>query len=206
MITFRSIVLIVIMSLPVFAENQMQKMPKYVVLKSALIPGWGEHSYNSKSRAFLFNGIEASLWIFAGIAFKTASSNENDLFYFASEYGQISDPQSKSDIFLDRVSKYDNMDEYNEQMLRNRQWDRIYSKENGEYWDWESTEKQQEYFDIKTERYRWRQTLTYTFGAIALNHLVSSMDVLYLKRQDLSLSIQPELGNESTALRLNLSF
>lgn len=198
--------LVMIISLPGFGEEQASTAPKHAVWQSALIPGWGEHSHNATLRGYVFNGIEASLWIFAGLAYSTARSNENDLFYFASEYGQITNPHSKSDVFLDRVSKYDNMNEYNEQMLRNRQWDRIYSAENGEYWNWESDSRRQEYFDIKTRRYFWRQSLTYTFGAIALNHLVSTMDALVLKRQSVSLTVHPELGKGSAGMRFNLSF
>lgn len=179
---------------------------KFPVLKSALIPGWGEHELGSSKRGFLFNGIEAGLWIAAGLAYTTANAHEDDMFYFASQYGEISNPQSKGDIFLDRVSKYDNMDEYNEQMLRNRQWDRIYRKEDGNYWNWESDEKRDEYFDIKTQRYLWRQRVTYTFGAITLNHLVSAMDALYLHRQSMAISVQPEFRGNSISIRLFMTF
>lgn len=181
-------------------------LPRAVVLKSALIPGWGEHDYLSHKRGYIFNGIEASLWIFAGLAYSSAIQHENDLYFAASEYGQISDPHLKSDVFLDRVSKYNSMEEYNEQMLRNRQWDRIYSAEKGEFWEWESYEKREEYFEIKTMRWQWRQRLTYTFGAIALNHLVSSMDALYLKRNQASIQVLPEISNGSTGMRLSISF
>lgn len=98
------------------------------------------------------------------------------------------------------------MDEYNEQMLRNRQRDRIYSAENGEYWNWESNAKRIEYFDIKTQRYLWRQRLTYSFGAIALNHLVSTMDALFLKRRAASLTVVPQINSQSAALLFSLSF
>ncbi len=200
------VLITIILVFPVLGEQAKQSFPKSPMLKSFLIPGWGEHSYNSSTRGYLFNGIETILWVFAGVAYTSAISHENDLYYFAAEYGQIDDPQLKSDVFLDRVSKYDSMDEYNEQMLRNRQWDRIYSTENGEYWSWESTEKRVDFFDIKTQRYLWRQRLTYSFGAIALNHLVSTMDALYLKRRHTSLTAQPEFSNGSTGIRLSLSF
>jgi len=196
----------ILLAFPIIGESADSFKSSPSVLKSTLIPGWGEHSYGSHKQGYLFNGIEAALWIFAGIASSTANSHENDLYYFASEYGQISDPQNKSDVFLDRVTKYASMDAYNEQMLRNRQWDRIYSAENGYYWSWESDEKREEYFDIKTERYLWRQRLTYTFGAIALNHLVSTMDALYLKRLDATMSLQPEMTDRSAGLRVSLTF
>jgi hypothetical protein len=186
--------------------KDLQDLPKAPVLKSALLPGWGEHAFDKRSRGYVFNGIEAALWVFAGVAYGTAVSHENDLFFFATEYGQISDPQDKSDIFLDRVSKYDSMDEYNAQMLRNRQWDRIYSAENGQFWEWQSTEKRGEYFDLKTQRYRWRQRVTYAFGAIALNHLVSTMDALYLKRSHLTLHVQPQVGESNAGLQLQIRF
>lgn len=204
--SLKTILIAAILVLPLYGEQSVQSLPKSAMLKSMLVPGWGEHSYNSSTRAYIFNGLEAALWIFAGVAYTSAVSHENDLFYFAAEHGQITDPQDKSDVFLDRVSKYDSMDEYNEQMLRNRQWDRVYSAENGEYWLWESSEKRVDYFDIKTQRYLWRQRLTYSFGAIALNHLVSTMDALYLKRSHASLQAQPEFGNGTTGIRLSLSF
>lgn len=201
------VLLVVISTLfPIIGESSEGAMTNPSVLRSTLIPGWGEHSYGEHSRGYLFNGIEAALWIFAGIASSTAKNYENDLYYYANEYGHITEPQKKSDIFLDRVSKYESMDAYNEQMLRNRQWDRIYSAEDGYNWYWESDEKRGEFFDIKTERYLWRQRLTYTFGAIALNHLVSTMDALYLKRLKSTMVIQPEVTDGSTGLRISLTF
>jgi hypothetical protein len=201
------VVLVTILAIfPIIGESSDSSMSKPSVLKSTLIPGWGEHSFGAHNRGYLFNGIEAALWIFAGIASSTAQNHENDLYYFASEYGHITDPQNKSDVFLDRVSKYESMEAYNEQMLRNRQWDRIYSAENGYDWHWDSDEKRGEYFDIKTERYLWRQRLTYTFGAIALNHLVSTMDALYLKRLNATMVIQPDMTDRSAGLRIALTF
>ncbi|MCF7825095.1 MAG: hypothetical protein K9M55_04285 [Candidatus Marinimicrobia bacterium] len=205
-LTLKALVLTIVMIFPILGESSDAGRSKPSVLKSTLIPGWGEHSYQAQTRGYLFNGIEAALWIFAGIASSTATSHENDLFYFANKYGEITNPQNKSDIFLDRVSKYESMDAYNEQMLRNRQWDRIYSAESGYYWKWESDEKRGEYFDIKTQRYLWRQRLTYAFGAIALNHLVSTMDALYLKRQNTSLTVYPEINEGSAGLRFALTF
>jgi len=204
--SLKIVLVVILFAFPLFGEDSKVPFSKPSVMKSVLIPGWGEHSFDSRTRGYLFNGIEATLWVFAGVAYTSAISHENDLFYFASEYGEISDPHLRSDVFLDRVSKYESMDEYNEQMLRNRQWDKVYSEENGEYWSWDSTEKRREYFDIKTQRYLWRQRLTYTFGAIALNHLVSTMDALYLKRLKVPLIIQPDMSNGSTGLRLSLSF
>lgn len=190
----------------VFAQLDAGVTPRYAVLKSALIPGWGEHTLGSKERGFVFNGIEAGLWILVGLTTTNANAYEDDLFQFATEFGQISNPQSKGDIFLDRVSKYDNMDEYNEQMLRNRQWDRLYRKEDGNYWDWESDEKREAYFDIKTDRYLWRQRVTYTFGAITLNHLVSTMDALYLQRQSIGVAFYPEIRDGASGMRVSLTF
>ena len=203
---YKIVLLVLIFVIQIFGGDLLPNAQQPSVLKSTLIPGWGEHSFNSPKRGYLFNGIEAALWIFAGVAASNSKSNENDLFFAAKEFGHISDPQLKSDIFLDRVSKYDNMDEYNEQMLRNRQRDLIYSADKGEYWNWESEDKRLEYFDIKTQRYLWRQRLTYSFGAIALNHLVSTMDALYLKRSSAALTVVPQFNSESASIEFSLSF
>ena len=205
-LSIKVILTIILAISPIIGDASDGLLSKPSVIKSALIPGWGEHTYKAHSRGYLFNGIEAALWIFAGVASSSAKSHENDLYYFATQYGQISDPQKKSDIFLDRVSKYESMETYNEQMLRNRQWDRLYSADNGYYWSWESDAKRQEYFDIKTERYLWRQRLTYTFGAIALNHLISTMDALYLKRLNTTMTVQPVVTDGSAGFRIALTF
>ena len=204
--SFKALIMTLLFTIPLLAESNRMVRNKPSVLKSAILPGWGEHSYKASKRGYLFNGIEAALWVFAGVSSVSVKSHENDLYYFANEYGQIENPHLKSDVFLDRVSKYESMDAYNAQMLRNRQWDRLYSAENGEYWSWDSKDKRLEYFDIKTQRYLWRQRLTYTFGAIALNHLVSTMDALFLKRQSTSLSVHPQISGDTAGFRLNISF
>ena len=204
--SLKTILLLMIILFPLLGNAADPAETHPSVLKSTLIPGWGEHSYGASKSGYLFNSIEVALWIFAGVASTAATNHENDLYYFAAEHGGITNPQGKSDIFLDRVSKFESMDAYNEQMLRNRQWDRLYSAERGENWSWDSIEKRQEFFDIKTQRYLWRQRLTYSFGAIALNHLVSTMDALYLKRTHATLSIHPQINENSAGLRFNLTF
>ncbi len=203
--SLKSLLVMLILAFPLYGENTGIPEPKAVVLKSALLPGWGEHSYNETSRGYLFNGIEAALWIFAGVAATTVNSHGNDLFYFAAEHAQVHNPQRKSDVFLDRVSKYSSMTAFNEQMLRNRQWDQLYSADKGYDWTWDSDENREEFFKIKTQRYVWRQRLTYAFGAIALNHLVSTMDALYLKRKNNPITFQPEVSQNSVGFRLSLS-
>ena len=70
-----------ILTVHLFGQISDLSETRFPVVKSALLPGWGEHDMNSSPRGFLFNGIEAGLWIFAGLAYTSAASHENDLFY-----------------------------------------------------------------------------------------------------------------------------
>lgn len=186
-----------------FAQSEL---PRFVVVKSAVLPGWGEHLQGERTRGLMFNGIEAALWIFAGAAYSTATAHENDMYYYAAEHAGIESPQLKSDVFIDRVSKYNSMDDYNAAMLRNRQWTEVYSAENGQDWEWGSDAERVEFFEIKTQRYVWRQRLTTTFGVIALNHLVSGLDALYVKRSAVNLTATPTWSGDYTGLSVQLNF
>jgi len=179
---------------------------RHPVIKSLILPGWGERSLDARNRGLLFTGTEVALWSLAGLSQLSASHADRDIRYLAAEYAGVSDVDSKSDSFLDQVAQYSSMGEYNAEMLRNRRPERVYSPELGQDWDWESTERQSDFKSRKLERYQWRQRISYALGAVALNHMVSAMDALYLERTQASLNLSPTPDLQGAVLNLTLNF
>ncbi len=175
-------------------------------MQSLILPGWGERSLDSRARGLLFSGTETGILIFTGLSWLAAEQFDNDMRHFAAEHAGVIDIDSKDDKFLDRLADYDNMIEYNEQMLRNRRNKELYSASQNESWDWETNEYRLEYQDIKLDRYRWSKFVEFSLGAIALNHLISAMDALYLERTGANLQVQPTLSPGTTGIRLSLNF
>lgn len=188
------------------AQVRQSENLKFTVVKSALLPGWGEHEHQRSQRAYVFNGIETALWLFAGYAYTSIKSYESDMYHYALTHAGVTDPHLKSDAFLSEVADFNSMDAYNEHKLRLRQRKELFSADDGEYWSWDSVEERERFLEIKTQRYDWKQRFTYSFGALALNHLVSAIDALYLKRIESNVSLQPKLGPHQTGLRLELRF
>lgn len=196
---------IILLLVPIFLFSAESALLKPQV-KSLILPGWGERSLQAEQRGLVFTGIETGILILTGLGLVASDHYDADLRSHAARHAGISGINAKDDLFLDTIADYDNMQEYNDQMLRNRRSSELYFSEKGESWDWESDALRLEYQDIKLSRYRWDKIVEFSLGAVVLNHLVSSMDALYLQRIQADLSVVPELGPGSTGLSMVLRF
>ncbi len=180
--------------------------PGKAVPRSLLVPGWGERGLGFHSRANLFHAVELGLWTLAGATYLNANHADEDIRFLAARYAGVEKVDGKSDSYLDQLASYDNLGEYNATMLRNRQPEKLLSAEAGMAWDWVDAEQRQRFKDRKLERYRWRQSFTYTLGAVALNHLISAMDALVLERNQTHLSLHSTASKDGLVLEIQRKF
>ena len=100
--------------------------------------------------------------------------------------------------------------DYNNEHLRNREMDDLYPDDKKWSWDWDLELNRKKFEDKRIRSDQLELFATFGVGALIVNHLVSSIDALYLKRvsSKKTLSIQPHnnllLG--SVGYSLTLSF
>jgi len=179
------------------------------VFKSLIIPGWGQKTLGKPKRARFYNYIESGI-LLTLISSSTFSNIEKKNYKaFASRHAGISSSGKDHKYWVD-IGNYNSINAYNDEHLRNREIDDLYSEDNKWSWGWD-LESNRKIFENKRIRSDQLELFaTFSVGALILNHLISSIDALYLKRisSNNSLSINPykNLILGSIGYSLTLSF
>ena len=175
------------------------------VLKSSLIPGWGEAVLENNKRARLFSSIELSLWT-ACLATYTASYHQMLQYQsFAVEHAGV-DADNKDHKYWVDIGNYIDIDQHNSEHLRWRYLDEIYDESNRWLWDNKNNMKNFESMRIRSDMLA--KTGEYVIGAIIMNHLLSAIDTLYLLRlkKENDVAIIPIIRESDYGLILNFRF
>ena len=179
------------------------------VFRSLIIPGWGQKTLGKPKRARFYNYIESGI-LLTLISSSTFSNIEKKNYKaFASRHAGISSSGKDHKYWVD-IGNYNSINAYNDEHLRNREIDDLYSDDNKWSWGWD-LELNRKIFENKRIRSDQLELFaTFSVGALILNHLISSIDALYLKRisSNNSLSINPykNLILGSIGYSLTLSF
>lgn len=158
------------------------------VLKSALIPGWGELSMDKKS-GYAFLALEAILW---GTKYYTIDQEDisaRKAFIYAVENAQINPELDFEEDYLDLLKKYNNSGfepgGYNFVVMQqalslypdDSEMQESYVSEHGisdaYAWDWESFEARKYYAGRRTDILDYADAGKAITGVILANHLLS---------------------------------
>ena len=163
-------------------ELQVGHSPQtFPVVKSLILPGLGQFDYNRPARGRLYLIIESSLW--AGIAGCFYASNfENHQFKnFASEHAGVNVDGKSYQYWVD-ISNYNSLNDFNEEHLRWREFEALYPENDEWKWTWDSSKNQKRFKNMRIRSDRLALAGKFIIGAVVINHVVSAIDVLYLKR------------------------
>tara|TARA_Y100000768_G_C23924033_1_gene656502 strand:- start:84 stop:683 length:600 start_codon:yes stop_codon:yes gene_type:complete len=175
------------------------------VLKSSLIPGWGEAVLENNKRARLFSSIELSLWT-ACLATYTASYHQMLQYQsFAVEHAGV-DADNKDHKYWVDIGNYIDLDQHNSEHLRWRYLDEIYSE--SDHWLWDNKNNMKNFESMRIRSDMLAKTGEYVIGAIIMNHLLSAIDTLYLLRlkKENDVAIIPIIRESDYGLILNFRF
>jgi hypothetical protein len=194
---FRIIIMLTLIT-SLFAQ---EAAPKFGILKSMLLPGWGELSYKSKS-AYVFMGAEAALWIgFAGLRYSGYVQNEDMINYARLNAGVVDYPEGNG--FWSDLGDYMSYDDHREDMLENRTPENIYDTDY--QWNWQTEDDL-----LVFERLFRNKELTllaseFVLTGMIVNRLASVINVQYLKNKDMQLSAfaSPVKGGAYMQIALN---
>ena len=151
------------------------------VIKSVIIPGWGQKSLDYPYRAKIFNYLESGI-ILTIIGTSTYSNIlKKNYISFASEHARLSSSGKDHKYWVD-IGNYDSINDYNNEHLRNRDINDLYPVNNRWSWNWDSEANRKAFEDKRITSDQMQLFATFGFGALVLNHAISAIDVLYLKR------------------------
>jgi len=194
---FRTLILLTLIT-SLFA----QEAPKNTVLKSIILPGWGELSYKSNS-AYIFLGTEAALWLgFAGLRYSGHVQNL-DMINYARLHAGVTDYPAGNDYWSD-LGDFMSYAEHEEEMLENRTPEKIY---NTNYqWEWDTNDNL-----LTFERMFRNKELTllsseFVLTGMIVNRIASVINVRYLKNKNMSLGAFAAPVNGGAMMQVSLNF
>ena len=202
----KTVIIISLFCAIAFAQKSNGLSP---IVKSFLLPGWGEYALEKPNRGRIFILSETALWTsFAGALI--VSNNYTDLFQaFAADYAGVETSGKDRQFWVD-IGNYESLNGHNEEHLRFRDYDAIYPMNSEWHWEWTSEEKRLQYRDYRVASDTWALGAKFIAGSIVMNHIISAIDALYLQRisQIKAISMQPLINMENgySGLALAIQF
>jgi len=149
-------------------------------IKSAILPGWGEYALGKNSRGNIFVSSELIGIALATYSFINAKNISTNYQAFASEHAAV-DEMGKNHQFWVDIGNFNSLKDYNDNRLRSRDLKNLYPDEKIWRWDWDSSENREEFEAMRIKSDRSNLIGKFFLGGIVLNHIVSIIDVYYLK-------------------------
>lgn len=181
-----------------------------LLLKSLILPGWGEHSLQYRKRGYALNSAELSFWVGYIALSYYGRSVEKDMKAFAATHAGIN-PRGKDEYFFTDIGNYMNLYDYNEQKLRYRQFTSLYPENDEYFWAWDSKSSQKIFDEKRIESSSVYHAATFALAGLIINRVVSMIDIIALTRDrletpvsDVQALILPNNGN--LTLTLNIGF
>ena len=188
-----------------FCLSTIQASDKRAVLKSMILPGWGEKAMGEDSRSKMFMYMDVAI-IFTHIMGKSLERWYIDEYSGYAELYANADMNGKSYSFALNMSSYNSMSDYNQDMSNQRNFDDIYSS--GDYnWSWDSVDDRYKFNDMRKSSVVAKKFAEFAIAGLIINRLISSIDVIYLKNKKLGFDVNAYLlPNEYDGVSLGLSF
>ncbi len=179
------------------------------VAKSFLLPGWGEYDLKRPVRGRTFLMSETVLWT-SLISTLVIKNNYRDRSRaFAAEFAGVS-PNEKDRQFWIDVGNYASRNDHNDEHLRFREYESLYPNNSEWNWEWVSENQRKRYRHDRVASDQWLLAAKFVAGGIVMNHIVSAIDALYIKRtstiEKVSLIPIIDSQNSAPAIALEIQF
>jgi len=167
------------------------------VIKSFLVPGWGQNELGYKSRSKKYIYVEVGILLSLYTSSKYSNEIKRNYIAYAAKHAGIVTTGKDREYWVD-IGNFNTLNDYNSEHLRNREVGELYPQTQKWNWNWD-TSKNRKYFESRRiQSDKMKLFSTFTIGGLFLNHFVSSIDALYLKRLSTSksFSIKPYIVNK----------
>lgn len=178
------------------------------MLRSLLVPGWGESYLGHHGTARAFFWTDVAIWATV-IGLEVYSQWRRDQFISFGAVHAGADMSGKADQFYADIGNYNSTEEYNEAKLRNRDYEALYT-DPSYFWAWDNAQNRLDYDHIRIQSGAAHNKIFFFIGAAALNRLISVVDAGkkandFLKKADstnLGFQIQPDRNTPAESVRL----
>ena len=151
------------------------------VVKSLVLPGWGEYSLDNQIRGRIFVLSETVLLLAILGSYSVAQRQETEYKAYAAEHAGI-DLIGKDRQFWVDIGNYSSLFTFNEEHLRWRDFNALYEDNDTWAWAWDSSNNRERFENTRIASDSWRLRGSFLIGGVVLNHIVSAIDALYLSK------------------------
>lgn len=189
--SYKIIFLIVLSTINISLAQGVIKITSKIppTIKSAILPGWGEYDLNKCSRGNFFLTTEIIGVALTTFSYVKSSNIATTYQAIAAEHANVIGDGKNHQFWVD-IGNYDSQIDYNEEHLRWREFDNLYPNEANWNWDWDTEEKRKEFENLRIESDRMKLAGKFFIGGIILNHIISAIDVYYLKNISLKEKVE----------------
>jgi hypothetical protein len=157
------------------AQAPSRKAVGLAALYSLLLPGMGELYAEGFSSGKYFLMAEGGLWITYALFEIHGNDLRDGARAFAAARGGVT-VNGKDDQFFVDIGNFLSMDDYNDKRLRDREPERLYSIEGGQYWLWDSEDSRLTYREQRIASDRSYNNRKFVGAAILVNHVISAIN------------------------------
>ena len=194
--------------LPIIVSLQFLHPSGGDIIRSLVMPGWGELHMNEDSRAKFFFTSEALILAthFLGSSFN--KSYIDQYTGFAELHADIDMDGRDYDFIID-MSNYDSMADhdadvasYHGENFSNYQYNNdLYN------WEWDSTDNRLEFDRMRRNSLTSEMVADFALAGLIINRIVSMIDVIYLKKKNSNIDLGTYLlRDRDNGVSLNISF
>jgi hypothetical protein len=163
-------------SIPV-QQDFAKKNVGLAIIYSLILPGMGELYAGNYTTGKYFTIAEGALWgTFIGMNVYS-KWKKNAYHSFAASNGGVN-VAGKTDDYYATIGSYLDINEYNDDMARNGEFDKMYNTEQY-YWKWSSTDRIN-YRAMWVSGEHATNNLRFVVGAMLINRLISSINAVRL--------------------------
>ncbi len=172
------------------AQNAEGPSEGGALLRSLIMPGWGQHVLGDHRAARKLALVETGLWLSYAVTRGAAGWYQQDYRAFAALHAGIdySLEPDKFYIFYYRLGRYDSIYEYNQVQLRQRSISDIYRLGEGNNWQWDDPASRERYNDLRRASLMAAKGASFILGGMVVNRAVAAIHVLFLSRLEVAVS------------------
>ena len=156
---------------------------KAALVRSLILPGWGQHYLGAHRAARRLAVTEVGLWLGFIVFREGAQSYQQDYRAYAAVHAGVDAlTKSRPDIYYFNLGHYDSITAYNQDQLRRRELDDVYTIGVGKDWQWDDPTNRTQYRDLRRTSLKLAKVATFTLGGMIVNRSLAALHILFLSR------------------------
>ncbi len=183
----KKIFILILFNCLVFSNNSTLSP----VLKSAILPGLGQLELGEKKRSKVFTLVEVTLLATCLGSYYFYDKQIKNYKSFSAYHAGVNISNKNHKYWVD-IGNYMNYGDYNQEHLRFRESEDLYLDD--QQWSWDLEINRKKFKKMRINADIMKRRINFIIGSVIINHIVSSIDVYYIKglKSKTSLYIDPE--------------